>query len=112
MGSCWSRWTVSSASEMGYWPAVFPSGHGLAGQPLVETFDASVALPFAVSTPAAYAAVLAAASSVVREEIVVQHDFFSVATGVSPRTPRTTSAAKRSALMRNIGFFQLKFFRR
>jgi len=49
----------------------------------------------------AFVAVAAAANSVAREEIAVQHDFLSVVLGAWPCAPRATSVAKTKAVMRN-----------
>ena len=46
-------------------------------------------------------AVVAAASKVAREEIVVQHDFFSVVVGVCPCAPQATSMVKTNGMMRS-----------
>jgi len=63
-----------------------PSGHGFAGQPLVEMLGALVLRLSVRSALTEFASAVAVASSAPREELARQHDLASVSAGVSADT--------------------------
>src|SRR5204863_7633071 len=77
-----------------------PSGALPGADASFGTVGANVAVRFTSAAAAAFAAVVAAANSAVREEPAMQHDFFSVVIGVWPSTASATSATKRKTMTR------------